>query len=201
MSKLTLEDFHTFYLGSFMASNLRIMRDNEVEKFIEEIERFTKKLLSATRTAICIELNFSASQNNEIIEQVHGPLKEFKVACDQGKVPLNCAAQIFRKGTWATMYGGAPWAEITRTASCIENSIPVTHKTIGNLMVQVDHLIDLWHNTARYLDPYVDFDLTGFLDVKSSDYEADNFTEASRFMKGLYTRWGVGRNVIKSGRK
>ena len=198
--KLTLEDFHTFYLASFSASNIPIMRDNEAEKFAEEVERFTTKLLNATRKAINIELNFGVGGSGHLealIKQIYGSMVKFKTDCKANTLPLAIAAQVFRKGDWSTAYGGAPWAEITRTAGCIEGQLPITSRTVRTLMVQVDHLIDLWHNTARYLDPYVDFDLTKFLNLKSSDFGPDDFDKATPFMKGIHERWGTGRNALK----
>lgn len=205
--KLTLEDFHTFYLSSFMASNLQIMRDAEAKRFLEEIESFAKKLLAVTKKAIYNELYdvyhaANGRKSQEVIKQIYGSVTEFKKACKSGNVPLTCAAQIFRKGDWADSFG-PPWAEITRSAGFIEDQLPLTPKTIENFMVQVDHLIDLWHNSGRYLQDYggLNFDLVEFLDVKSQDFTAEDFDRASPFIKGLYERWGTGRNLIKSGRK
>lgn len=197
---LTLSDFHTFYLASFAASNIPIMRDKEAEKFVEEVEIFTKKLLAATRKAINIELQFCSSGNNSLIKTIYGSRAKFNTDCESGTLPLAIATQVFKKGDWCSMYGGTPWAEIARTAGYIEQQMPITSRTVRALMVNIDHLVDLWHNTARYLDPYVNFDLTKFLNVKSSDFAAEDLSEASPFMKGIHERWGTGRNLLKTGK-
>lgn len=205
MAKLTLEDFHNFYLSSFVVNNIRIMRPNEVEKLIESTESFVRKLLAVTKKAICIELGFCHKNktNKDLIAQLFGSCSDFEHKCKADipdDVSFALIAQIFKKGDWTSMYGGTPWAEIASSASQLESQFPITSRSLGNAMVIIDHLIDLWHNTAAYLEPYVDFNLHKFLDVKSSDYTAEDFKKADPFIKGLHQRWGKCRNVIKSGR-
>ena len=211
-TNMTLTDFHTFYLGSFVVGNVSVMRPKEVEKFIEEIEYFTKKLVANTKRAVIVELGYNHG-NDDIIDRVFGGRDKFNEACTPEKLPLARAAQVFHKGQWSDAFGGKLWADITKTASNLENCYPIRPRTVREVMTTVDRLIDLWHNTALYLDAYCDFPLKQFLDVKSRDYSAKDFTQANSFMKAVYQRWkpaeleeGVetmdssGRNAIKSKR-
>jgi len=216
LTLLTLTDFHTFYLASHIIHCTGNMRDRDIERLCTIVESFAKRLLAHTKKSLCCELRHTASggdtenswfinrsdsqedvekfwedtTNGSELIQKYGSIEEFEKRRMAQDLSFSEMASLCEGLEWDYDYGGRAWAKIARTAEQIEKMLPVFSSNLGSVAVLVDHIIDLEHNNDLYLEDCCTFNVSAFLDRKTTEMEPKDFTKAPSTLKGLYKRYG-----------
>jgi hypothetical protein len=129
--------------------------------------------------------------NVSIIKAQFGSLEEFEKLRSDNKITLTQAASLFNRLEWENEYGEGygdrKWAKIAEAAAQLQKFLPVTEQNLGDVVVWVDHLIDLEHNNALFLQSYCGFRLHNFLESKGK-MEASDFKKASPTLHAMYQR-------------
>lgn len=138
----------------------------------------------------------NAQSNIDMINSRWGSLKKFEEMRKANKIDLEDGVLLFSQMKWQSMFGGIPWAVIAGTGAMIQKRLPTTQRSVGDILVWTDKIIDLEHNTALYLAVYCDFDLKDFLEEKTT-MTANDLMQAAPSLKGMYKKYsnmeGVGR--------
>lgn len=188
------EEFDNFYALSFVVPHLNKMRLGEVKKVIGELETFAKRLILVTHHACCGELEHAEdgggyynNNNYPTLILKYGGAEAFYQKLQQLEIPLEECAALFYALGWSVDFGGEAWAWIAEAAAKLEKMLPVFESNTKEIMTQIDHLIDLEHNNALFLEDFCNFSIYAFLDDKSSkEYECN---EVSPTIKKLVEKY------------
>lgn len=183
-------DFDSFYMGSMVVNYFQSMRLNEIKSVVEEFEIMAKKLIKACHIAAHGELIHAPnSDNDEALIKLFGTSEVFFEKLKYNELSFAQCADLFRNLNWACSFGGEPWAVICDEAAKLEQMLPCFENNARAIMIQVDHVIDLEHNTCLFMQSYCDFDMMNYLDDKSFDMVPEDFVEASSRMKTLVGKY------------
>lgn len=188
--KFTRRDFDSFYMGSLVVGYFSIMRQKEIQMVLDEFEVMATKLLDACRIAVHKELWYASEADNEdAVVKLFGDTETFAEKLKYNELTFEQCAELYRKFDWNQCFGGEPWAAICDEAAELEKMLPIFEANAHDIMIKVDRVIDLEHNTCLFMQGYCDFDMLNYLDDKSFDMVPEDFTEASSKMKTLVGKY------------
>lgn len=168
--ELTNKDFYDFYCCSHLVGALSRMLDRDVENMCLAVESFANKIIGISRDAIKNELRHRmlGGDRNLCLEDYCDLCKNFsdreiinfnkrelsrinrKTKKDSWERYLEC----FDKLLWHIQYGGKSWNDICRKVEILENSLPVFSRNIKEVIITIDNIIDMEHNTDLFLSDY-----------------------------------------------
>lgn len=132
-------------------------------------------------------------RNKKIIKEIFKSIENFDKLRAKGNVSFDKAATLFDQLVWAELYGGEAWFKICKELDKLEKILPVFEKNLKKVILQVDHILDLEHNTDTFLNKACDseFSVRYFLNskLKQRDKNWDYMYElnkASPSLKRLY---------------
>lgn len=196
LKNLLLRDFDDFYVASRGIPHLYTMRSGESKRILEAIEVFAQKIIRAAKDAVHGELEHAVDESDYEL----GNINEAAIVARYGSMDLfwkkvsahdlsfeECAA-LYRTLDWADSYGGEAWAKIAEQVAKLEKMLPVFESNANQVMVQIDHIIDLEHNTSLFMACCVDdFNLHNYLNNKS--YGTPLFRKATPTLKTIVERY------------
>lgn len=163
-----VQEFNSFYAASLLLTKFGMMRDNEIEKIINFINEFACKLLYVTKAACNTELRHVFGENGAYMSCNKHKMAKFLRKVLFFKIGFMNAHRIFKNNLWSYDYGGDKWAEIAIEALKLKEMLPSNQHNLGNVIIQMDHIIDLEHNNDLYLNKFCEFNLCEFLSDKYS---------------------------------
>lgn len=210
---LTAQDFYDFYAASLSIGLLDAIKLPEGwaeparEEILTVVNQFADKLLRAAKDAGAKELahvlgsSFSFKPTAEgryqslldrvkSLEDNYTTVEEFNKLRSNRKLAFDEMSELFR-GEWGPAFGGGPWADIMKEAAKLQSMLPATAENIGPIFAQIDHVVDLEHNTDTFLSGYVDLEgvdkrLNEFLSEKTEKWDLDMFQKHSPKFYNLY---------------
>ncbi len=110
------------------------------------------------------------------------------------KNSLQIIKKLFNKGDWADEYGGKLWGKIVKTCIKLEKLLKKPNST--DLILQIDYMNSLEHNTELYMTDFCSFDYYAALNnvfLKDKNFIIKN---ASLSVKNLYTKLNYQNNSL-----
>lgn len=105
-------------------------------------------------------------KNIERLQETFGSVDQFLKATSSNDVSWDQMIELFGD-PWSQPYGGVAYKTIAEEGKKLEAMLPVTLENLKNVMVQVDHVIDLEHNNDLFLNWFTTFG------QDDPDYETD----------------------------
>ena len=198
LKNLKVGDFDDFYVASRGIPYMYIMRPGESKRILETIETFALKIIRAARDAVHSELHHATDEgydddaetnmNEVVLEARYGSRATFEEKLNVQDLTFEECTALYRTLEWASSYGGEAWATIAEQVAKLEKMLPVFESNVNQVMVQIDHIIDLEHNTSLFMACYVDdFNLHNYLSDKS--YGSPLFQMVSPSLKTIVERY------------
>ena len=181
VASLTANDFYEFYGASLSTRFLGSPKVPEAwnrwaeKRVIPTIESFAKKLLKIAKHACHGELAhfLESCEGAEYliprlrwVEKYSGGPKKLEEKNKNLQFSWDEIIYMFSMPGWQEMYGGASWAAIAQEAKKLESMLPATAENVGQVAFQVDHLIDMEHNSGLFLSDYVGPELAAYRPVQ-----------------------------------
>ena len=211
---LSNNDFYDLYgaslsLGLMHSEMLpEAWRSRVEDMMISTVNPFAAKLLRITKAACCRELRhylsahvvYESGVNDEIerienviqkLQKKFGSVQTFENKLNELDLSWSEIVSLFGDGEWETDFGGEAWKQIAVEAQKLESMMPATLDNLGEVFVQIDHIIDMEHNTGLFLQGYVKTDnkypqLTKLLNAKTKDWTPEIFKELSPKFYNLF---------------
>ncbi len=196
------KDFDNFYVASHGASHIGKMRPAESRRILEEVEIFAKRLIKMSKDACHGELDFACSGNegacwgevsNTIGLMAHyGSIDAFRAKVNNQKLSFEECAALFRALDWDHCYGGDAWAMIAEETAKLERMLPAFESNVNDIVIQVDHIIDLEHNSCLFMEVYIDqpsfeYGFEEYLDDKSGGIPS--FKKAAKALMNIVEKY------------
>jgi len=208
-----VSDIYDIYAISYIID--RINERSTLIVLADILQEITNKLLSITRVALGDELIHVRSgcdfcndffenkdrkgyfvddynennkgRNDNALKKINtDPIKTISIKYRRS-LSFELSEKLFRKLKWGEGYGGKKWANIAKAAKNIEKLLPVNSRNIKTIVSALDHLIDLEHNNALYLNEYCSFCLEDILDKKKKAKRPSEFlANCSKDVKDIY---------------
>jgi len=184
-SKLSHREFFSVYAISLLEMN------NMVDKteLLVYLLPIAEKYLFITNKAIRHELKHTNSCGRYTYSKTKRKkwyipnLKKFCRECS-----LEDALKIFHRDSWAEEYGGIAWAEITKEAINLKKA--VEQENLKKIILYIDRLNDLEHNTNLYLEEFCNFNLGWALNYKFEASIHEIISNSSRELIKIYSKMG-----------
>ena len=168
-------------------------RAGEDSEFCIEIEEGRhSKTLFKMKDQLESEYDGQAGNDDYLVKEF-GNIESFFRKLQKRTTTFEQAENLFHKLSWEEAYGGDAWSKIATAAGKIEQALPVFEHNLNGVIFLVDHLIDLEHNNALYLDNYTNLgSLKGYLDEKSNrETTIDFFDDAHPSIMNLYNKYAA----------
>jgi len=190
--QLNEQDFYNFYGAASLVNFLSTAESSIVKIILNTIENFCYKILSIAKSESIGPLEY-AIRNNLLPENVYPEgINSFLSKLQRGEVPSEKIIEILEKVNAAdSNIGGRGSASyrISRAAADLERFLPVLPNNAVQVVFQVDHMVDIMHNTGLMLDGHVSLskgNIYDFLDEKTNRWDWEFFKTHAPQMYNIY---------------
>jgi len=180
--KLYKDEFWNVYGISILSMNSAIDRSELLVYLLEIAEKYLKITDHAIREELrhynkygeSCEDGFDCRRKVNRIKNLH----KYRKSCT-----LKEALVLFNR-PWSEAYGGQAWADICREAINLKEAIK--KNDLEKILMYLDRLNDLEHNTSLYLQEYCNFYLRDDLYLKSQETVEFIISKCSSEIKKLF---------------
>lgn len=211
---LHAKDFYDLYAALSLAGYLDRAPSVVVKKVSDTIESFARKIIqisrleshqeiiSALSASLCHHYGDEAlvSKFVDPIRKQYGSVDNLLAKVQELNIPADRLAQTLRIFT-VPSYAGEPHAVIAEEIGKLQEMLPVIPQNAAKVAAQLDHIVDLEHNTELFLRQYVDmgdaqvpddfeaggrFGFKEFLQHKTDQWDWDFLEKASPEFANIY---------------
>lgn len=202
LGSFTAKNFYDLYAAAALAPYLDRAPNAVVRRVTDTIEEFARRLVTISRleshqeiisTLAAAVQEYSISWIGEALSDKYGSVDALLAKVQEQALDADTLAALFSgllaiAGVW----GGKPHAIVAEETGKLKEMLPVTPQNAKEVAAQVDHIIDLEHNTDLFLRDWVDmsdaqvpegfegrFNFRALLDHKSQEWDWDFFKETS----------------------